>query len=284
MSGIHVSGLICPFNQLLINFNTISFGNQVITICLTEQRFVVGRLVDGDVKNFYNSTIYWNGVTEYRDYGLKQVNYFVKDKQIYFVIAKTGVGLPLFKLDPFTMNFVKLEQQTISSNPSTINVWQPKTWKANQKSSEHLKPGQTWNLAVANTFIESVENFYDNEVRKKRETDPVESSANQTEPNSTNGDDQSPKLVKKSMIPIDASINKPKSFKSTLSLFYFDAESNYFDEYDRVPTFLVKDICTFTINNYDYMVVVNHKAGIHHHQVDSEIFKLDLHEGNLMRK
>ena len=147
MYGIHPAGQICPFNQLLINFNTISFNNQVITICLTENRFVVGRLVDADSRNFYNSTIYWNGITEYRDYGFKHVDYFVKDKQIYFVIAKIGVGLPLLKLDPFTMNLIKLEHQTISSNPSTINIWQPKTWKANQKSSTHLKPGQTWNLA-----------------------------------------------------------------------------------------------------------------------------------------
>ena len=218
------------------------------------------------------------------------------------------------------MKLAKLEQQTISSNPSTITVWQPKTWKANQKSSSHLKAGHTWNLAVANT--ELLDHLYNGEQVRKRREAPAE-TADQTDENgekppaseenaeklpetdeipekppvaeenpkkAPTGDDDSQanlsvetsspasNLTKKSLV-YESTTNRARSFKSTLSLYYFDTDSNYFDEYDRVPTFLVRDICTFTINNYDYLVVVNHKAGIQQHQVDSEIFKLDLHEG-----
>ena len=196
--------------------------------------------------------------------------------------------MPLLRLNPNTMELVKLEQQTISSNPSTITVWQPKTWKANQKSSSHLKTGHTWNLAVANTDL--LDHPYSGE-RKKRETvsdaddQPDENTLNTEKPTeevsphlSVETNPPASNLTKKSLV-YQPTTNRARSFRSTLSLYYFDTESNYFDEYDRVPTFLVKDICTFTINNYDYMAVVNHKAGIQQHQVDSEIFKLDLHEG-----
>ena len=92
LSGVYRAGHICPFNQKLINFNTITFANQILTVCLTEDRLVVGRVVEANPNDFYNSTIYWHGITEYRDAGFKQVDFFVKDRQIYFVIAKSGIG------------------------------------------------------------------------------------------------------------------------------------------------------------------------------------------------
>lgn len=185
--------------------------------------------------------------------------------------------MSLLKFDPIKMSLIKLEQQTISSNPSAINVWQPKTWKANQKSSTHLKPGHTWNLAVANTEI--LDHLYDGEIRRRRrDTNQTESADESPVTEKIEISQTASNLTKKSLV-YDPLNNKAKSFKSTLSLYYFDTDSNYFDEYDRIQTFLVKDICTFAINNYDYMVVVNHKAGVQQHQVDSEIFKLDLHDG-----
>lgn len=99
LNGVYPSGLICPFNQQLINFNTITLVNQVLTICLTENRFVIGRIYEADPNNFYNSTVYWSFLTEYRDYGFKQVDFFVKDQQIYFVIAKFGIGKLNFKFN-----------------------------------------------------------------------------------------------------------------------------------------------------------------------------------------
>ena len=190
------------------------------------------------------------------------------------MIAKSGIGMPLLKLDLTSMNLINLEQQTISSNPSTINIWQPKTWKANQKSSSHLKSGHTWNLAVANT--ELLDHAFDGEIRRKKR-ELVNETTNETTKIKIENDESSPSNLTRKSLVYDPK-NRAKSFKSTLSLFYFDTDSNYFDEYDRISTFLVKDICTFTINNYDFLVVVNHKAGIQQHQVDSEIFKLDLHD------
>lgn len=92
LSGVYRAGRLCPFNEKLINFNTITIANQVLTVCLTESRLVVGRVSEADPNDFYNSTVYWQGITEYRDVGLKQVDFFVKDRQIYFVIAKSGIG------------------------------------------------------------------------------------------------------------------------------------------------------------------------------------------------
>ena len=283
LNGVYPAGRICSFGEQLLNFNTITFNQQVLSVCLTENRFVIGRVVETNPAgptNYYNSTVQWTALTEYRGSGFKQIDYFVKDRQIYFVIAKSGVGMPLFRLDPITMKLTILEQQTISSNPSTINIWQPKTWKANQKSSSHLKTGRTWNLAVANTFTESVDHLYDDEIRRrKRDAEENQSTNDASPPDAVSTQEKPSNLTKKSIRLGDSTASRSKSFKSTLSLFYFDTDSNYFDEYDRIQTFLVKDICTFTINNYDYLVVVNHKAGIQQHQVDSEIFKLDLHEG-----
>lgn len=92
LSGVYRSGRICALNEKLINFNTITFANQILTVCLTEHRLVIGRVYEANPKNFYNSTVHWEGITEYRDAGLKQVDYLVKDGQVYFVIAKSGIG------------------------------------------------------------------------------------------------------------------------------------------------------------------------------------------------
>lgn len=92
LSGVYRAGRVCPFNQKLINFNTITFGNQILSVCLTDDRLVIGRVLEANPSDFYNSTVYWQGITEYRDSGFKQVDFFVKDRQIYFVIAKSGIG------------------------------------------------------------------------------------------------------------------------------------------------------------------------------------------------
>lgn len=96
LNGVYRAGRLCPFNEKLLNFNTITFANQILTVCLTENRLVIGRVSEADPNDFYNSTVYWQGITEYRDAGLKQVDFFVKDKQIYFVIAKSGIGRVAF--------------------------------------------------------------------------------------------------------------------------------------------------------------------------------------------
>ena len=68
-------------------------------------------------------------------------------------------------------------------------------------------------------------------------------------------------------------------YRSITKLFHWKNDSRTFDEYDVIDTYLVKDICTFSIENNDYLVIVNHQAGLGRHQVDSEVFKFDVEKG-----
>ena len=50
----------------------------------------------------------------------------------------------------------------------------------------------------------------------------------------------------------------------------------YFDEYTKVDSFRVHDICPFSSGGKDYVVIVNHESAPGIFSVDSEVFKFDI--------
>lgn len=292
LQSIRPVGHVCPpTTEQVLHFNTLRVHGQVLAVCLTQSRLSIGQLHStASPSSDADSFITWTAAAEYTGREFRKVDHFISDRKIFFVLAKSGVGMPLLRLHLNPLRLIRLDQQTVSSDPSTISIWLPRTWKSNQQGGRHLNAGQTWNLAVANSMMGSSSELPTFDRRKKRSTDAESSNGTLStlslpETSPAPATNQSHRSVPADLQPSSSNahpssttISAHSSFRSYISLMYFDSVSNYFDEYDRVSSFLVKDLCTFTINNYDYMVVINYKSGLNHHQVDSELFKLDPHE------